>query len=73
MNMMYCYTLGFPGSSLVKKNPPANAGDAGLIPGSERFSREGNSTRSSVPAWRISWTEEPGGLQSTGLQRVGHT
>ena len=29
-------------------------------------------THSSILAWRISWTEEPGGLQSTGLQRVGH-
>ena len=28
-------------------------------------------TYSSILAWRISWTEEPGGLQSTGLQRVG--
>ena len=29
-------------------------------------------THSSVLAWDIPWTEEPGGLQSTGLQRVGH-
>ena len=29
-------------------------------------------TRSSVPAWRIPWTEEPGGLQSMGSHRVGH-
>ena len=29
-------------------------------------------THSSLPAWRIPWTEEPGGLQSTGSQRVGH-
>ena len=29
-------------------------------------------TRSSIPAWRIPWTEEPGGLQSIGLHRVGH-
>ena len=29
-------------------------------------------THSSVLAWRIPWTEEPGGLQSMGLQRVGH-
>ena len=29
-------------------------------------------THSSVLAWRISWTEEPGGLQSLGLQRIGH-
>ena len=27
---------------------------------------------SSIPAWRIPWAEEPGGLQSMGLQRVGH-
>ena len=29
-------------------------------------------THSSMLAWKISWTEEPGGLQSMGLQRVGH-
>ena len=29
-------------------------------------------THSSILAWRIPWTEEPGGLQSTGLQTVGH-
>ena len=29
-------------------------------------------THSSILAWRIAWTEEPGGLQSMGLQRVGH-
>ena len=29
-------------------------------------------THSSIRAWRIPWTEEPGGLQSTGSQRVGH-
>ena len=29
-------------------------------------------THSSIMAWRIPWTEEPGGLQSMGLQRVGH-
>ena len=29
-------------------------------------------THSSILAWRIAWTEEPGGLQSTGSQRVGH-
>ena len=29
-------------------------------------------THSSILAWRLPWTEEPGGLQSTGLQRVGH-
>ena len=29
-------------------------------------------THSSILAWKISWTEEPGGLQSMGSQRVGH-
>ena len=29
-------------------------------------------TRSSILAWTVPWTEEPGGLQSTGSQRVGH-
>ena len=29
-------------------------------------------THSSILAWKIPWTEEPGGLQSTGSQRVGH-
>ena len=33
---------------------------------------EGMATHSSILAWRIPWTEELGGLQSMGLQRVGH-
>ena len=33
---------------------------------------EGMTTHSSILAWRIPWTEEPGDLQSMGLQRVGH-
>ena len=33
---------------------------------------EGMETHSNILAWRIPWTEEPGGLQSMGLQRVGH-
>ena len=33
---------------------------------------EGMATRSTVLAWRIPWTEEPGGLQPMGSQRVGH-
>ena len=34
---------------------------------------KGLATLSSILAWRIPWTEEPGGLQSMGSQRVGHT
>ena len=33
---------------------------------------KGMATHSSILAWRIAWTEEPGGLQFTGWQRVGH-
>ena len=33
---------------------------------------KGMATHSSIPAWRIPWTDEPGGLQSMRLQRVGH-
>ena len=62
------------------KNPPGNAGDArdmGSILGLERSSMErsmekGMATHSSILAWRIPWTEEPGRLQSMELQRVGY-
>ena len=60
---------------LVVKNLPANAGvvrDTGSIPGQEDPSEEGMATHSSIPAWRIPWTEEPGGWQSTASHRVGH-
>ena len=40
--------------------------------GQEDSLEEGVATHSSIPAWRISWTEKPGGLQSVGLQRLGH-
>ena len=61
---------------LVVKNPPANAGnikDVGLIPGSGR-SPAGIYGRSpgSSHAWKIPWTEEPGGLQFIESQGVGH-
>ena len=37
-----------------------------------RNREEGMATHPSVPAWRIPWTEEPGGLQSMGSQRLRH-
>ena len=58
----------------VVRNPPANvgeAGDAGSL-GREDPLKEEMATHSSILAWRIPWTEEPGRLQSMGLQRVGH-
>ena len=42
------------------------------LQGQEDSLEKGMATHSSVLAWRISWTEKPGGLQSMGLQRVGH-
>ena len=47
-----------------------DTGDVGLIPGWGRSPGGGHATHSSILAWRIPWTEEPGGLQSTGSQRV---
>ena len=49
-----------------------NVGDLGSIPGLRRSPEEGMATHSSILAWRIPWTEEPGGVQSMGAQRVGH-
>ena len=43
-----------------------------MIPGSGRSSRVGNATHSSVLAWKIPWTEAPGGSQPTGSQKAGH-
>ena len=57
--------MNFPGG-LVVKNPPANAGDAGLIPG---LGRSPGGENGSILAWRIPWTGEPGGLQSTRSQK----
>ena len=58
----------YGGGSVVMK-PPANAGDTGLISGSGR-SPGGNDNPFQYSAWKIPWTEEPGRLQSMGLQRV---
>ena len=61
----------FPGGSDIKASA-YNAGDRGSISGSGRSPGEENATHSSILAWKIPWTEEPGRLQSMGLQRVGH-
>ena len=61
--------------ALRVKKSPAYAGDirnTGSIPVSEDTLEEGMATGSSILAWRITWIEEPGGLQSMGSQRVGH-
>ena len=64
-------------SQLVVNNPPANAGDKfpslgweGWVPflGWEHPLEKGTATHSSILSWKILWTEEPGGLESIGLQ-----
>ena len=60
---------------LVIKNLPVNAGHArDTVPslGWEDPMKEEMATRSSILVWEIPWTEEPGALQSMGLQKVGH-
>ena len=55
------------------KNPPAvQEMQVGSL-GWEDPLEKGMATHSSILAWKIPWTEEPGGLQSIGLQRVGHS
>ena len=54
------------------KDSVCNEGDPGLIPGSEDPLEKEMATHSSILTWRISWTEEPGELQSMGLQGVRH-
>jgi len=72
MNLPNCRA---PQVVLVVQNLPANAEDLkddSLISESGRSPGEGTATHSSILAWRIPWTEELGGLQSIGSQRVGH-
>ena len=63
--------MAFSGGSDGKESA-CNAGDPGLIPGLGRSLEKGMATHSSVLAWRIPWTEEPGRLQSMESQRVRH-
>ena len=54
------------------KNPPAMLETWVQSLDQEDPLEKGMATYPSILAWRIPWTEEPGGLQSTGAQRVGH-
>jgi len=66
--------MGFPGGSVVK-NLPASAGIQEMQVqslGWEDTLEKEMATHSSIAALEIPWTEEPGGLQCMGLQRVGH-
>ena len=69
--LKYRSNLGFPGGS-VGRETACSVEDLGSIPGSRGPLEKGMATLSSIPAWRIPWTEEPDGLQFMGLQRVRH-
>ena len=76
--IIFPFDIRLKGSSqvvLVLKNLPANAGrhDTQVQSlGREDLLEDGIATHSSILAWRIPWTEETGGLQSIGSQRVRH-
>ena len=65
---------GFPSGSVGKESTCCveDTGDEGSIPGLGRSPGGGQGNHSSILVWRIPWTEEPGGLQSIELQKVGH-
>ena len=69
LNESINHYMGFPGGSVVK-NLPAMAGDVGLIPGSEDPLEKEMGTHSSILAWEIPGTGDPGGLQSMGSQEL---
>ena len=54
--------------ALVVKNPPANAGDMSSLPGREDPLEKEMTAHSSILAWEIPRTEEPGGLQESQVQ-----
>ena len=62
------FLMGFSGGSMVK-NPPASAGDMGSVLDQEYPLEKEMATHSSIPAWEIPRTEEPGELQSMGSQK----
>ena len=65
---------GFPAGSVVKNLAAMQEAQETQVrfPGGEDSLEEGMATLSSILAWRIPWTEKPGGLWYTGSQRVGH-
>ena len=62
---------GFPGGSMVKNLPAKQETQVWFLGGEDPLG-EGMATHSCTLVWKIPWTEEPGGLQSMGLCRVGH-
>ena len=69
----HTHTQGFP-HGLDSKESVCNAQETWVwFLGGEDLLEKGMTTHSSILSWRIPWTEEPGGLQSRGVQRVRHS
>jgi len=71
---IYTEGMGFPGGTAVKNLSaiPGDARDTYSILCHEDLLKEEMATHSTFPAWKFLWTEEPGGLESMGSQRVRH-
>ena len=67
----YIYRMGFPGGSVVKNPPSVQETQVQSLSREDALEKR-VATHPSILAWRIPQTEEPHGLQSMGLQRVGH-
>ena len=67
----YTSTGGFPGGSVVESTCQFRSHRLSPWVGKIPLEKE-MATQSSISAWRVPWTEEPGGLQSMGSQRVRH-
>ena len=72
--VIYFIYEGFPGGSAVKYRSAMQETRETQVQflSQEDPLEEGMVTHASIPAWRVPWTEEPGGLQSTVSQIVGH-
>ena len=72
---MVCVALnksnGFPGGAVVKNLPATQETWVQSLDGEDPLEEE-MATHSNILAWKIAWTEEPGGLQSIKSQRVRH-
>ena len=71
--LQLCMVVQASQVALAAKNPPTDAGEVRVQSlGFEDTLEESMATHSSILVWEIPWTEKLGGLQPTGLQRVGH-
>ena len=75
LNCFSLITLGtipcFPGGSVIKNLPAVQEAQVWSLGGEDPLEKE-MAAHSSIPAWRMPWAEEPGGLQSKGSRRVRH-